>query len=80
MRILIPGTATNDSIVTASSASPVTLRPAGPPVIQIMDDDGTTALATITVTDGKLDVTGPEERWTEAAQRFVTELRRMTWG
>jgi hypothetical protein len=69
-----------EDLVFSVQGSGIALRDPGPPVIKIMATDGTTALATITVTDGKLDVTGPEERWTEAAQRFIAELRCMAWG
>lgn len=46
------------------------------PSVVIMDDDGTHLLR-ITRQDGDLDVTWAEGRLTEAAQRFVTEVRRL---
>ena len=30
--------------------------------------------------DGRLDVSGPEDRWTEGAARFVVEMRRLLEG
>jgi hypothetical protein len=47
-----------------------------PPSIVIMADDGTELLR-LAWPDGRLDVTGDESRWTEAAARFVAEMRRL---
>jgi hypothetical protein len=44
--------------------------------IVIQADDGTELLR-FTWDDGRLDVAGDESRWTEAASRFITEMRRM---
>jgi hypothetical protein len=42
----------------------------------IKSDDGDD-LVQFTFADGRLDISGDESRWTEAASRFVTEMRRM---
>lgn len=55
------------------------LRVLPPPAITIHADDGTELLR-ITRDGGCLDVTGDESRWTEAAARFVAEVRRITGG
>lgn len=47
-----------------------------PPVIVIQADDGAELLR-ITREGGRLDVSGDESRWTEAAARFVAEMRRI---
>lgn len=55
---------------TAVIQAPVT------PDFVIVAADGTELLR-ITWSSGVLDVTGPQERWTEAAARFVETVRQM---
>lgn len=57
-------------------------EPSGPPVITTLTIKGYdgTDLLTFTFKDGHLDVAGDESRWTEAATRFVAEVRRMLVG
>jgi hypothetical protein len=40
-------------------------------------DDGTELLRIEVTEDGMLDVSGPEDRWTEGAARFAAEMRRL---
>jgi hypothetical protein len=61
--------------ITAPGSLQIVPGTAPPLRLQIMAEDGT-ELARFEVTDGVLDVTGSEDRWTEAAQRFITELKR----
>lgn len=46
------------------------------PAIVIAAEDGA-VLPRITRDGGTLDVSGDESRWTEAAARFIAEMRRM---
>lgn len=46
--------------------------------IDIVAGDGETVLLHMTEKDGKLDVSGDESRWTEAARRFVYGM--MQWS
>jgi hypothetical protein len=48
-----------------------------PPVIVIEAEDRTELLRISRTEDGRLDASGPEDRWTEGAARFVAEVRRM---
>jgi hypothetical protein len=48
-----------------------------PPSITVEADDGTELLRVSITDDGRLDVSGAEDRWTEAAARFVAEMRRL---
>ena len=48
-----------------------------PPSIAIMGQDGRELLVIKVTDDGRLDVTGAEDAWTEGARRFVDEVRRM---
>jgi hypothetical protein len=43
-------------------------------------DDGTELLRITRTEDGRLDVSGPGDRWTEGAARFVAEVRRLLEG
>ena len=45
--------------------------------IAILADDNATELLRITAKDGRLDVTGPEDRWAEGAARFVACVREL---
>jgi hypothetical protein len=58
------------------SGEPVTLA-ATPSRLVIMADDGRDLLTVTVTADGLLDVSGPEDAWTEGAARFVAEVRRM---
>lgn len=46
------------------------------PSITLAAEDGTVLLR-MTWTDGRLDVTGDETRWTEAAARFIAAMREL---
>jgi hypothetical protein len=48
----------------------------GPLRLVILAEDRVTALASIEVRGGLLDVTGPQDRWTEAARQFIAVMRR----
>lgn len=45
--------------------------------ITVHAEDGAELLRIERTEDGKLDASGPEDRWTEGAARFVTEIRRL---
>ena len=47
-----------------------------PPSITIMAEDGAELLR-LTWPDGRLEVTGDESRWTEAAARFIAGMRKL---
>ena len=46
--------------------------------IQIMASDGRELLSLTETPDGKLDVTGDPADYTEAAQRFIDEMTRLS--
>jgi hypothetical protein len=47
----------------------------GPLRLVILAEDRVTTLASIEVRGGLLDVTGPQDRWTEAARQFIAVMR-----
>jgi hypothetical protein len=46
-------------------------------LIRVYAPDGEELLGIEVLADGRLDVTGPEERWTEGCRLFVEEIRRL---
>jgi hypothetical protein len=69
--------ATPDTAVVDGAEASVIKLPPFPVSVVVTADDGTELLRVSATKDGVLDVTGPEDRRTEAAARFVAEMRRL---
>lgn len=69
-------TITPDSLIVDGVEMSV-IKPGWETSLTVAAQDGAPLLCIVRTPDGKLDVTGPEDRWTEGAARFVAEVRRL---